>query len=297
MLTIRRGRPHEGFRNGGSGNGTAYAPYIKKAVSFLDRLTDAYVLLIFITILMAGIYITIDTALIYFDAIGGIPIYRPGHGIVKVESAPVENNVAWINLRDTNIDYPIMQGETNTEYLNMDPYGNYSMSGSIFLDYRNDPEFNDDYSLIYGHHMYYGVMFGALDEYRNEKYFDAHRKGILTVNDTDYKIDVFASIDTTSDEETMFNPTEQTREEVLEYLRKNAQIYHEPSGNRLIGLSTCVDTVSSARFILFCSVQKDESKAAGEKEKNRTDQTKEISEERTLENSLGIKAGNGPDPG
>lgn len=228
---------------------------VRRVVDFFDRLTDAYVLLIFITIMMAGIYITIDTALIYFGATGGIPIYRPGHGIVRAEQPQVENNIAWINLKDTTIDYPVMQGKTNTEYLNTDPYGNYSMSGSIFLDSRNDPEFKDEYSLIYGHHMHYGVMFGALDEYRNELYFNSHKQGILTIKDIDYRIEAFAAIDTSADEDVMFEPTEHTKEEILSFLEKNAKIYSRPSDGRIVGLSTCTDSTSKDRFILFCVIQ------------------------------------------
>lgn len=78
-----------------------------------------------------------------------------------------------MTIDDTNIDYPVMQGEDNNEYLNKDPFGNYALSGSIFLDRRNNPEFKDYYSLIYGHHMEHGMMFGAIDEYLNEDYFNS----------------------------------------------------------------------------------------------------------------------------
>lgn len=42
--------------------------------------------------------------------------------------------VAWLTIDDTKIDYPVMQGKDNTEYLNKDPYGDYALAGSIFLD-------------------------------------------------------------------------------------------------------------------------------------------------------------------
>ncbi|MBR1845920.1 MAG: class B sortase, partial [Oscillospiraceae bacterium] len=63
-----------------------------------------------------------------------------------------------------------MQGETNGKYLNTDPYGEYSLSGSIFLDSRNAGDFSDSYSLVYGHHMADGMMFGALDAFFDEGY-------------------------------------------------------------------------------------------------------------------------------
>ena len=54
--------------------------------------------------------------------------------------------VGWITVENTNIDYPILQGETNLTYINTDIYGEFALAGSIFLDSRNDGAFNDLYS-------------------------------------------------------------------------------------------------------------------------------------------------------
>jgi SrtB family sortase len=63
--------------------------------------------------------------------------------------------VGFLTVEGTNIDYPVMQGIDNSHYLNTDPFGAYSLSGSIFLDSRSSPDFSDEYSVIYGHHMDY----------------------------------------------------------------------------------------------------------------------------------------------
>ena len=78
---------------------------------------------------------------------------------------------------------PVMQGKDNYEYLNKDPYGEFSLSGSIFLDARNDLDFEDDYSLIYGHHMEKGAMFGALDDFQDRAYFDQRRSGTIVTDE------------------------------------------------------------------------------------------------------------------
>ena len=83
----------------------------------------------------------------------------------------------WLTVDGTNIDYPVMQGKDNNSYLNTDPFGNYSLTGSIFLDSRSSPDFSDEYSVVYGHHMDYGKMFGALDDFLNEKYLKQHSSG------------------------------------------------------------------------------------------------------------------------
>lgn len=65
---------------------------------------------------------------------------------------------AWVTLDGTKIDYPVLQGSTNLTYINKDVYGNFSLSGSIYLDTRNNRDFSDRYSLLYGHHMEKSAM-------------------------------------------------------------------------------------------------------------------------------------------
>ena len=50
---------------------------------------------------------------------------------------------AWITLDGTNIDYPMVQGKDDMEYVNKDVEGNFSLSGSIFMSYHNAPDFSD----------------------------------------------------------------------------------------------------------------------------------------------------------
>ena len=63
---------------------------------------------------------------------------------------------AWVTLDGTGVDYPVVQGEDNLTYVNTDVYGNFSLSGSIFLDSRCAPDFTEGYGLLYGHHMVNG---------------------------------------------------------------------------------------------------------------------------------------------
>ena len=58
--------------------------------------------------------------------------------------------VCWINIENTNIDYPVVQGKDNSYYLHRDIYGNYLYAGTTFLDYR---DYYDDSKnlIIYGH--------------------------------------------------------------------------------------------------------------------------------------------------
>ena len=77
----------------------------------------------------------------------------------------------WIVMDHTGIDYPIVQGEDNFEYLDKDALGNPEISGSIFLDWQNNRKFTDPYMVLMGHHMQAGKMFGDLDKYSDETFF------------------------------------------------------------------------------------------------------------------------------
>ena len=71
----------------------------------------------------------------------------------------------WLNIPDTHIDYPLVQAEGNSKYVNTDVKGNFSLSGSIFLDCRNHKDFSDCNHIIYGHHMQKDAMFGELERF------------------------------------------------------------------------------------------------------------------------------------
>lgn len=225
-----------------------------RAIRFMDRWTDYVLLLLFLLLFLIGAYTMYDTLLIY-DAAGNDdlrsfrPIVTEDGKVVWDMSALSDDVVAWLTVDDTNIDYPVMQGYDNIEYLNKDPFGKYSIAGSLFLDARNSSDFSDPYSLIYGHHMEYGKMFGALDLFIDKDYFDAHRTGTLTVSDTIYHITFFACVEADDSVKEIFAPTE--TDGTLEYVMKNALIWHEPDGDKLIALSTCKFPQTSERIIVF----------------------------------------------
>ena len=82
------------------------------------------------------------------------------------------NVVAWIKMDDVDVSYPIVQGSDNEYYLHCDPSGQQNVDGSIFLDYRNKYDFSDEYSVIYGHNMVGGKMFGDIKKYYDQKFFE-----------------------------------------------------------------------------------------------------------------------------
>lgn len=74
-----------------------------------------------------------------------------------------EDIVGYIVFKDADISYPIVQGKNNDEYLRRDISGNYSIGGSIMLDCTRARDFSNLSSVLYGHHMHDGSMFGKLE--------------------------------------------------------------------------------------------------------------------------------------
>jgi sortase B len=171
---------------------------------------------------------------------------------------------AWLTIDDTHIDYPVVQGQSNVDYLNQDVDGSFSLSGSIFLDYQNDNDFSDSYSLIYGHHMDGEVMFGEIPYFLESNYFDSHTSGIVFTPKHTYYIQWFACMETNAYDDVMYNPTEysdqKSMSKLLDYIKAMSTQYRDVSvsaSDRLVALSTCTSTATNGRVILVGRFDKD----------------------------------------
>jgi len=102
------------------------------------------------------------------------------------------NAVGWIYSEGTPVDYPVVQGTDNSFYLTHLYDGTKNKVGAIFLDYRNAPDFSDQNSVLYGHHMKSGRMFAELEKYKKQSYYDSHPSILLYTQDGDYRIDLVA---------------------------------------------------------------------------------------------------------
>lgn len=164
---------------------------------------------------------------------------------------------AWLTLDDTHIDYPVVQGTDNIRYVNTDVYGEFSLSGSIFLDCRNAADFTDAYSLIYGHHMEGQVMFGELASFREAVYFDQHTAGTLYLPDRTCRIEIFACLQTDAYDARVFSPGDLSQTEMeafLDEIAASAAQYRDigvTAQDHILALSTCSNASTNARTVVL----------------------------------------------
>lgn len=87
--------------------------------------------------------------------------------------------VGWVYAEGTRIDYPIVCGKDNEEYLHKDFNKKKSSSGTIFLDHNCNKNFTSDNNIIYGHHMKNGTMFADLLKFREDSFLKKHHTIVL----------------------------------------------------------------------------------------------------------------------
>lgn len=167
----------------------------------------------------------------------------------------------WVSMDNTRIDFPILQGDTNFTYINTDVYGNFALAGSIFLDSRNSRDFSDAYSLLYGHHMANGNMFGDLDLYKDATFFRENRTGTLILPEKTYDLEIICCMLLGSSDEYIFEPqsTQYNIKGLLKYVQKEALNVNEDVLTRanetknvqILALSTCSSEFTDARTIVL----------------------------------------------
>lgn len=168
----------------------------------------------------------------------------------------VNQDVAgWLFFPNTVINYPVVQGTDNQYYLKHLVDGTYNANGCLFVDYKNQQDFEDDNILIYGHHMNSGKMFASLVKYQTQSYYDAHPTAYLITPEKTYRVEIFAGYIATADSEA-YKITLCDRKEKIEWLKElfhksdfdaDVTVYPEDT---IVTFSTCEYSFQNARYVL-----------------------------------------------
>ena len=195
---------------------------------------------------------------------GTVEVEKPNDDPKPQENSPInidfdgllelnEDIVGWLYCPKTPINYPVVKGEDNNEYLRKAIDGGYLKSGSLFVDFRNGDIMQDINYIIYGHNTSGESMFGTLVKYKKQ-YFDEHPTLYFITTEREYVIELVSGnvIHRYSD----FYETNPDFS-LVENLKKSSTFKSDIEiceGDSFVTLSTCIWDYQDARYVVIGKV-------------------------------------------
>ncbi len=236
----------------------------RRAIRLVDQLINTALFVVLVVMLVYGGYSLWDSKQVFASADPRqYSEFKPGgeeEGEDSLSFSELQrlnpDVFGWLTVYGTHIDYPIVQGEDNMEYVSTDAKGEYCMSGAIFLDYRAQKDFTDFNNIFYGHHMAENAMFGDIGRFIEEDYFLQRLYGNLYFDGENHGIEFFAFLEADAyDKEVFASPiaNEKQQQAFLENLLEKAMYTREigvTTEDRLVLLSTCASSATNGRHLL-----------------------------------------------
>ena len=166
------------------------------------------------------------------------------------------DTVGWIKIDGTNIDYPIVKAENNEYYLKRDFDKKSNSCGWIFMDYKNNEEFIDKNTVIYGHNLKSNYMFADLQKIYKKEIDSSIVIKVYTPNEL-LKYRIFSCYMIGPDDEYAIksnivaeSDTENYIKEMLKRSEYQYNVVPDKSG-KMLTLSTC-DKTGEKRILVHC---------------------------------------------
>lgn len=188
---------------------------------------------------------------------------NPSSGVVPItvdfDALRAENPdvIGWLYCKDTVIDYPVLHSDDNDTYLRRDYHGDYHMPGSIFVDAKNQPDFSDGNTIIYGHHLLTDLMFTCLENWQDQEFYEQHPVMWLLTPEQDYQV-ILVSGHHLSAYSNMYDLIPDLGDQLNAFLDEATAasdftpiegVWANPS-NHYVMLSTCAYVFDDARYAL-----------------------------------------------
>ena len=186
--------------------------------------------------------------------------------MLKLEELQKQNSdiIGWVEIENTDMSFPVLQGTDNSFYMNHDYQKKYSFNGSIFLDMNyswNPPSSN---LLLYGHNMKNNTMFQGLLNYKNIGFYKLHPTIRFTTTSEDVYYEIISVLETRvfyKSEKDVFRYynfiNAENEDEYNEFINnaKKESLYDTGKtasfGEQLLTLSTCAYHVKNGRFAVI----------------------------------------------
>lgn len=170
------------------------------------------------------------------------------------------DTVGWINVNNTNINYPFVQGKDNSYYLSHSYDKKYNEAGWVFLDYRNSKDLNNKNTILYAHSRLDKTMFGSLSKVLKSSWYNNKDNHIIRLStDTENTLWQIFSVYKIPEESYYITTNFNTNEEYSKFLNtiKQRSIHNFNTNldinDKILTLSTCYSdterTVVHAKLI------------------------------------------------
>ena len=161
--------------------------------------------------------------------------------------------VGWIFLPNSQVNYPIVQGEDNQYYLEHTWNNQKSIAGSIFLEASNAPDFSDFRSILYGHNMANMSMFAILHNYTSEYYINSYPYVYLVTDEGVLRYEIYSSYKAAVDSKTYAIELDERMK--ASFIRMTVEESEVDVGivpaetDRILTLSTCTGNYDTRRVV------------------------------------------------
>ena len=171
--------------------------------------------------------------------------------------------IAIVDIPNTVIRYPIVQTDNNDYYLTHNHLKEKNGNGAIFMDYRNDRNFMDQNTVIYGHHRSSGLMFNDLDKFVKKDFAEANRLVNIILPDRVLQATTFAVCIFEADADYRYPhyPPGPEWDDFMARIESHGLVdlpLLPLPGQRILSLTTCnymdKKRFKSARLALFCII-------------------------------------------
>ena len=154
--------------------------------------------------------------------------------------------IGWLYCEDTKVNYAIVWREGDNEYyLDHLFNGEQNEKGTVFADKRNKTPFEEWNTVLYGHNMKDDSMFGIIDEYGQQEFYDEHPIMYIITPEKDYKVEICCSFLTGLESTTFeFPRTEGNPAKTIDDIEKYSYIdtgIVPTLEDKLVSFSTCYE--------------------------------------------------------
>lgn len=163
--------------------------------------------------------------------------------------------VGWLLIDSLGISYPVVQTDNNDYYLHKTFEKKDNFAGCLFIEYQNHSDFSDNNTIIYGHNMKNGSMFGKLRKILEDGVYSKDPYFWIYTEEKVYKFHVFSArtVNVDSESYTLQFATPEDFQNYLNDVSGKSELKCDQvsvdANDKIVTLSTCTGD-ESTRFVI-----------------------------------------------